>query len=411
MKRNLLNGVSASALVLMLSGPVLAADLYVEEPLVFESPRWAGLYIGGHLGYGKADNYWFDSTGQPRNDGNLLGGLQAGYNWQSGNVVWGLQVDGSATGMEGGDIDYIQAEVDFLASLRGILGYAFGDILVYGTGGVGVVYGAAASSTNPTNRENFARAVPVGGVGMQYAVDDRISVGIEGLYYGKTDSFGGGDDKGKIEGIWTGRTTLNVKLGGDGSVAGPMSPADGGSYARWEGLYAGGHLGYGKVEDFWFDSDGATGGPFNEGNFIGGLQAGYNWQTGDIVWGAVAEASATGMEVGEWDYAFAEIDYLASLRGKLGFAFDEKVVVYGTGGLGLVVGAGFSSTLPSQKDNFAELTYVAGAGVEVALDERLSIGAEGLYYGETGKFSASDDKGKIDGVWTGKILFNVKFGG
>lgn len=397
-------GVSASALALILCGPAWAADFAVDEP----GDRWDGFYIGGHLGYAKADDYWFDSENDnARNDGNLLGGVQAGYNWQSGNIVWGLQADGSAVGLEGGDVDYIQAEVNFLGTLRGRLGVSLQNILIYGTGGVGLVTGDAASSTAPNDRDSFAEAVYVVGGGAEFALDNRLSVGGEALYFGETGKFNGHDDLGKVEGIWSGRVFLNVAMNNSGTN---IEPAGGEIESRWQGLYVGGHFGYGEVQDFWFDSAGQTGGPHNLGNFVGGLQTGYNWQTGDIVWGVEADISATGMEVGEWDYAFAEVDYLASLRARLGFDLGQ-VLVYGTGGLGLVGGAGSSSTVPTDKDNFLEATYVVGGGVEFAVDDRVSLGAETLYYGDTGKFSANDDEGKIEGIWTGRATLNIKVGG
>ncbi|MEM7634134.1 MAG: hypothetical protein AAF299_06220 [Pseudomonadota bacterium] len=382
--------------------------MFVEEP----GARWQGFYIGGHLGYAKADSYFFDSTDgdeNARNDGNLLGGLQAGYNWQDGDIVWGVQVDGSAVGLEGGNNDYIQAEVNFLGTLRGRLGISLGDIMVYGTAGVGLVTGDAASSTAPNVRDRFAEPVWVAGGGAEFALDDRVSLGGEFLYFGETGTFNGHDDEGRVEGIYSGRVFLNIAMNdaGSSSRGANISPAGGPDGNRWQGLYVGGHLGYGSVQDFSFDSSGQTGGPHNLGNFVGGLQIGYNWQNGDIVWGLEADASATGMEVGEWDYAFAEVDYLASVRGRLGVDLNQ-ILVYGTAGVGFVGGAGASSSIPTVKDNFLEPTYVVGGGLEFALDERVSVGAETLYYGETGTFSADDDEGQIDGIWTGRVTVNVR---
>ena len=70
-----------------------------------------------------------------------------------------------------------------------------------------------------------------------------------------------------------------------------------------------------------------------------------------------------------------------------------------------------SSTTPHNKSSLSEFTWVAGAGAELALDDRVSLGAEALYYGETGTFSAGDDSGKIDGIWVGRVRLSVKIGG
>ena len=405
MKKILRNSVSATALAVMLGGPVWAAD----DIMQFDVPRWEGLYLGGHLGYGAADDWTFNSSNaEERNDGNLLGGLQAGYNWQNGDIVWGVQGDFSATGIEGGDNDYVQAEINFLATLRGRLGMAFNNILLYGTAGAGFVGGDIASSTVPTAREDFLETVFVVGGGIEVAVDERMSIGAEVLRFGDTGNFANnnGSDIGSVDGIWTGRVFMNVKMDGGGSTYGAEAiDPDGYGGNRWQGLYIGGHLGYGHVQDYFFDSSNGDG--VDEGNFVGGMQVGHNWQEGDIVWGIEGDASATGMEMGDWDYAFAEVDYLASIRGRLGITVND-ILIYGTAGAGFVVGAGASSSLPTIKDNFVETVFVYGGGLEIAMDDRVSIGGEVLYYGDTGTFSADDDFGRIEGIFTGRVTLNVK---
>jgi outer membrane immunogenic protein len=83
-------------------------------------------------------------------------------------------------------------------------------------------------------------------------------------------------------------------------------------------------------------------------SFVGGGQAGYNWQTGQIVWGAEAdidgaslhEASTTSLTRGPTiagsqtvtaNYS-AQVDWIATLRGKVGYAWD-RLMLYGTVGL------------------------------------------------------------------------------
>ncbi len=126
-----------------------------------------------------------------------------------------------------------------------------------------------------------------------------------------------------------------------------------------------------------------------------------------IVWGAEVDGSATGMFGGDWDYAVAETDWLGSLRARLGFAFDD-ILVYATGGAGLVVGNAASSESTHANDSFAKLTGVVGGGLEWAYDDRLSVRGEGLYYTKTGKFSAGDDQGRINGIWVARIGVNFK---
>ena len=69
--------------------------------------NWTGFYVGANLGssFGRSTTDYtiaglpFGSTSQ-KMDG-ILGGLQAGYNWQNGRAVFGLEADIQATGQKG----------------------------------------------------------------------------------------------------------------------------------------------------------------------------------------------------------------------------------------------------------------------------------------------------------------------
>ena len=97
----------------------------------------------------------------------FTGGLQAGYNWQSGSVVLGLEADieafrmkvsRQATGvypgpaMQSGPYT-ISSSIDtnWLFTARGRAGWAFGDMLAYVTGGLA----ATDLRTNHTFSDNF----------------------------------------------------------------------------------------------------------------------------------------------------------------------------------------------------------------------------------------------------------------
>ena len=80
-----------------------AADLPVPAPVYTKAPvvstpayDWSGFYIGGHLGYiwgasRVSDNGVLTEAHAPT-DG-VVGGLLAGYNWQSGPLVLGIEGD------------------------------------------------------------------------------------------------------------------------------------------------------------------------------------------------------------------------------------------------------------------------------------------------------------------------------
>lgn len=125
-----------------------------------------------------------------------------------------------------------------------------------------------------------------------------------------------------------------------------------------------------------------------DSSFHGGVHLGYNWQAGAFVYGV------------EGSVSFAdEIDYLASVRGRLGVAAGNWLF-YGTGGVAFIgtdttgkitdqYGTGFRYDTSDDQTG-----YVVGGGVEVKLTNNLSVGVEGLYYGFDGvtKRYAADTK-------------------
>src|SRR3954452_13728406 len=58
----------------------------VNQPL--NAFSWAGPYLGGNLGYS-----WGSVDNNPTKPAGLLGGVQGGYNWQTGAFVFGVEGD------------------------------------------------------------------------------------------------------------------------------------------------------------------------------------------------------------------------------------------------------------------------------------------------------------------------------
>ena len=95
----------------MFSGAAMAADL--SRPVYKAPPAgalpvtydWTGFYVGGHIGYGWADKSWQDLVGfgtvSHKADG-FLGGGQAGFNYQTGMFVLGVEGDVSWADIKGG---------------------------------------------------------------------------------------------------------------------------------------------------------------------------------------------------------------------------------------------------------------------------------------------------------------------
>src|ERR1700712_5612529 len=89
----------------------VAAPVYKAPPPV-RAYDWSGPYIGGHLGYdwGRTrvlDNGVLTEPGAPTNG--AVGGLLAGYRWQSGILVYGLEADIGAANLRGAGLPAVVA--------------------------------------------------------------------------------------------------------------------------------------------------------------------------------------------------------------------------------------------------------------------------------------------------------------
>lgn len=197
---------------------VMAADLrgtYVPSP-ADPAPTWTGYYIGGHVGYGAfADdvttrNIVTDGAGTvSRHDDGVVGGGQVGYDVQVGNsdVVLGLEGDVTAgsilakgplglTTSRTQDFESNSDKVDLLATVRGRLGYTFGQTLLYGTGGLAIRHGEQVRTQyfTPTFNQPFtstplyvdkATTTDIGyavGAGLEYAFAQHWSIQAEYNY-------------------------------------------------------------------------------------------------------------------------------------------------------------------------------------------------------------------------------------
>ena len=239
-------------------GGALAADLPsrkspalvpVAQPLAFS---WSGAYLGLNAGL-------IGNTGRLKDAGNpfvqtgyawagvpgitssettygLLAGAQMGYNFQSGNLVYGAEVDlGFATPSKSrlnltNGYDYLsKTGVSALGTARLRLGYTFDRTLLYVTGGLAagqvrdryqVVNGAPAYSWTKTNGWRAGYTV---GAGAEFALNDKWSVKAEGLYYNLGSKHGDSNTgvpggyahqmKSSVDG-YVARVGLNYKFGG-----------------------------------------------------------------------------------------------------------------------------------------------------------------------------------------------------
>jgi outer membrane immunogenic protein len=209
MRSNLISSLAGAAFSLAASGFAFAADMAVSPP----SPppatgfSWTGWYVGGNIGYSfgsaKSDfNVPPPSAPAPPSGGpitippvastdaqpqGVIGGGQIGYNWQaSPNWVFGLETDLQASGertnfsqhaafdfinnftcflnelcaaeVSGATTTAYEAKIAWFGTVRGRVGYAWSNFLLYGTGGL--AYGRVSVSSGTQTVSGTEQCVP-----------------------------------------------------------------------------------------------------------------------------------------------------------------------------------------------------------------------------------------------------------
>jgi outer membrane immunogenic protein len=147
------------------------APYTVNQPLNGDS--WAGPYLGGNLGYA-----WGSVDNNPTKPSGFLGGAQAGYNFQQGHWVFGVEGDIEATGAEDTFAPW-KFSNPWFGTVRGRAGYALNNILFYGTGGL--AFGDLRGETFGLS-ESHTTAGWTAGVGAEFGFARNWSAKVEYLY-------------------------------------------------------------------------------------------------------------------------------------------------------------------------------------------------------------------------------------
>ena len=187
----------------------------------------------------------------------------------------------------------------------------------------------------------------------------------------------------------------------------------------WTGFYAGFNAGWTSAQNSDITFNGATNnaaitpwGLFLNGEyprtlngsnngFIGGFQAGYNWQTGAIVWGIEADIQYSGARnswaLGSNPSVFVpaplsgnrDLEWFGTVRGRVGWLATPMALFYATGGFIYgqnnfdirgrcpTCGTPYDLTFSSSGGNTG---WTVGGGVEYALGGGWSAKGEYLYY-------------------------------
>jgi outer membrane immunogenic protein len=189
MNRVLIIDLAAAVLV---ATPIAAQAADVARP-PYRAPMaiiydWTGFYVGGHVGVG-----W---TGGDNGDSGFLGGGQAGFNYQVGQWVFGVEGQMSATSIKdsvsatvvvpGAGIGTVRAEasLDWISTLAARAGFAFDRWLVYGKLGGAWAHVSAEAFANMGNLSASASADETFsgwmlGFGTEYALRDNWTAKLE----------------------------------------------------------------------------------------------------------------------------------------------------------------------------------------------------------------------------------------
>ncbi|KIZ34026.1 MULTISPECIES: outer membrane beta-barrel protein [Rhodopseudomonas] len=378
--------ILAGAMLVGTAVSAQAADMAVKAPYL-KAPMaaiydWTGFYIGVNAGVGIGRNRTSHSLNNDTlyiNPQGGFGGGQIGYNWQTnsmlGPIVYGVEADFQGAGLSDDSVSVLPAtqynqKSDWFGTVRGRIGLATGPVLSYFTGGY--AYGNLKTTVNEGGIAAFSDSKTVTGwtigSGVEAALGGNWTGKIEYLYLdmgNKTDTFGPGVQvlNSKIrENIF--RVGLNYRIGGNN--AGYIAPVA----ANWTGWYLGGNFGSGTGRDrssiagineqFNLSPDGVN----------GGVQAGYNWQMANWVYGLETDIQASNQKDDKTVVALglasfnAKLPWFGTVRGRLGYSVGQTLF-YATGGFAY----GEVKTKVSVLGQTAEVSntqtgYAVGGGIE-----------------------------------------------
>ena len=358
-----------------------AADMAVKAPYL-KAPvamvyDWTGFYIGVNAGVGLGRDYTrlaipagpsFEASYLSPQGG--LGGAQIGYNWQVPNsffgaLVFGVEADIQGTGMRdsytclltctvvgpGAVATQFNQTLDWFGTVRGRVGIATGPVLSY------VTAGYAYGNVKTTLTETVGPAVGVFstsqnkggyviGSGLEASLGGNWTGKIEYLYVNLGDRLNLFTLNGAPQALSTDirenifRVGLNYRINGRGNYVTPPP-------ANWAGFYLGGNFGGGTARDRTALNVGGVAG-FTElfnlspDGFNGGIQAGYNWQASNWVFGLEADIQGSSQRdnracvltcnpPGTFAAYDATLPWFGTARGRVGYSVGSTLF-YATGG-------------------------------------------------------------------------------
>jgi outer membrane immunogenic protein len=410
-------GVIAAGLTIV-AEPVRSQEIATAPFAYRPAYSWAGAYIGVQAGHrwGRSDYAVTPSSPTlPVFPMDMTGGAvgpYAGYNLQSGPLVAGIEADFAKTWLRSPSVlntfddSIVKSEIDWTASVRGRLGYAFGNVMPYIAGGVtfaGVNFPYVLFGEEVTRDNQKTRIGWTAGAGLEYAFLSNLIFRSEYRYTDLGEEF-------KVPRVGTSFHPTNTSVTNHEIRAGvalkfgdaPAPSIDAAlSFANappviWSGLYAGASASFAKSQSTYIGLASVTSYvPLNPSGTVPVAYAGYNFQFGRIVIGLEGDALLSKVSGGgalvdqngviHSDFrATSKLSDAWSARGRLGFAFGN-FLPYVTAG---AAGASYAHTIDAfgQQRSFNErfTSWTAGAGLDYALSDHLILRAEYRYtpYGQ-----------------------------
>jgi outer membrane immunogenic protein len=175
---------------LIVAQSATAADLSVAPlykappPAMAPAYNWSGSYLGINGGGGWGHSNWDTSSDRIGLSGGLVGGT-AGYNWQLGNAVLGIEGDIDWANLKGTNSSTLcpagcSTSDTWLSTVRGRAGYAFGGVLPYLTGGLAL--GDIRAATPGFAGASNTSAGWTAGAGIEFGLTGNWSAKAEYLY-------------------------------------------------------------------------------------------------------------------------------------------------------------------------------------------------------------------------------------
>lgn len=149
----------------------------------------------------------------------------------------------------------------------------------------------------------------------------------------------------------------------------------------WTGVYLGANAGYA-----WGDATVNAFGHSDEGDYngwLGGGQAGVNWEFAAFLLGFEADIQGTGIDHSETSAGLgsvtSDLSWFSTVRARAGVPFD-RVLPYLTGGVAFgsneITATGLGG---SASESNTHVGWTIGGGVEVAIDSQWSVKGEYLF--------------------------------